>query len=68
VSTSPRGATAAPVIPQLLTIPEACHALRVARSTLYRLLDAGDLRAVKIGGSRRIPATEIERIATGGAA
>jgi excisionase family DNA binding protein len=33
--------------------------LRLGRSKLYELMAAGKLRSVKIGGSRRIPATAL---------
>ena len=49
------------VVPQLLLSPtEAGASLGVSRATIYRLLGAGSLRAVRIGRSRRIPAAEIE--------
>jgi excisionase family DNA binding protein len=43
----------------LLTLKETAVALRVGRSKLYELMAAGKLRSVKIGGSRRIPATAL---------
>ena len=33
------------------------------RSTIYELIKRGDLRAVKIGGNLRIPASELDRLA-----
>ena len=45
--------------PVLLTLKETAVVLRVGRSKLYELMAAGKLRSVKIGGSRRIPATAL---------
>jgi excisionase family DNA binding protein len=45
----------------LLTIPEAAAALRISRSSIYRLFDAGELSWVRICGSRRVSAAEINR-------
>lgn len=39
----------------LMTIAEAAAFLRVGRSTLYQLMDRGELPHVKIGSARRIP-------------
>jgi excisionase family DNA binding protein len=46
---------------RLLTIVEAADALRISRSSIYRLFDAGQLAWVQIGASRRVTSTEIER-------
>ena len=48
-----------PKEPMLLTLKETAVALRLGRSKLYELMAAGKLRSVKIGGSRRIPATAL---------
>jgi excisionase family DNA binding protein len=45
----------------LLTIPEAAAALRISRSSIYRLFDSGELAWVQIGGSRRVTSAEIHR-------
>lgn len=39
---------------QLLTVNEVAGLLGIGRSTVYELLYKGELRSVKIGGSRRI--------------
>jgi excisionase family DNA binding protein len=45
----------------LLTVSEAAAALRVSRSSIYRLFDAGELAWVQIGASRRVTSAEIHR-------
>jgi excisionase family DNA binding protein len=45
----------------LLTIPEAAAALRVSRSSIYRLFDSGELSWVQICGKRRVSTDEINR-------
>lgn len=47
--------TAAEVAPLLLTIPQAALVLAVGRTTLYELIGAGELEAVHIGRSIRVP-------------
>ncbi len=54
----------------LLTVSEAATALRISRSSIYRLFDAGELGWVHIGAARRVTAAEIHRFIaahTGGA-
>jgi excisionase family DNA binding protein len=45
----------------LLTISEAAAALRISRSSIYRLFDSGELAWVQIGASRRVTSAEIHR-------
>ena len=45
----------------LLTIPEAAAALRISRSSIYRLFDSGRLSWVLICGKRRVTLVEINR-------
>ena len=47
--------TAAGVVPLFLTIPQAAAVLAVGRTTVYELIGAGDLEAVHIGRSVRVP-------------
>jgi excisionase family DNA binding protein len=39
----------------LMTVPEAAAFLRISRTSLYDLMDRGDLPFVKLGKSRRVP-------------
>jgi excisionase family DNA binding protein len=39
----------------LLTVIEAAHRLGIGRSSLYRLLDARQIRSIHVGRSHRIP-------------
>jgi len=45
----------------LLTVSEAAAALRISRSSIYRLFDGGELAWVQIGSSRRVTSVEIHR-------
>lgn len=45
----------------LLTIPEAAEALRISRSSIYRLLDSRELSWVLVCGKRRVSTAEINR-------
>jgi excisionase family DNA binding protein len=45
----------------LLKVSEAAAALRISRSSLYRLFDAGELAWVQIGAARRVTSAEIHR-------
>lgn len=40
----------------LLTVAEAARRLSVSRSTVYVLINRGELSAIRVGGARRIPA------------
>jgi excisionase family DNA binding protein len=45
----------------LLTIPEAAEALRISRSSIYRLLGSRELSWVLVCGKRRVSTAEINR-------
>lgn len=39
---------------------EAAHLMSVSRTAIFNLIRSGDLRALKIGGRRRIPRSSID--------
>ena len=41
--------------PLLLTVKEAAALIGIGRTTLYRLMEDGEIDSVRIGSSRRIP-------------
>ncbi len=49
---------------QFFSIIEAAEVLGVGRSSVYRLLSSGELRATKIGRLTRISAAELESFIT----
>jgi excisionase family DNA binding protein len=54
---------------QLLLSPNnAARVLDVSRATIYALMKIGRIRYVYVGADRRIPATELERVAKEGTA
>lgn len=55
----------APNAPAVLTIPEAAGALRVSRSTIFRLCSAGRLEALKLPGGTRIRTATIRTLLAG---
>jgi excisionase family DNA binding protein len=46
-------------VPQLLRPEEVAEALAVGRTAVFELIRTGELRSVKIGKSRRIPAAAV---------
>lgn len=53
--------TTAPTAPQLFRINEVCARLAMSRSTIYREIETGRLKAIRIGSSLRISEGEIVR-------
>lgn len=45
----------------LYPVGEFCQLLGISRATAYRLMGRAELAFVRIGGERRIPASELER-------
>ena len=46
---------------RLLTVFEVAAIMRVSKQTVYRLVHAGELEAIRVGGSFRIPEHVIKR-------
>jgi excisionase family DNA binding protein len=49
---------------ELMTVDEAGRALGVSRSTVWRLIQRGELRSVRQRGRRLVPATALRKRAT----
>ena len=47
----------------LLTVRKAAEFLSISRSTLYGLMDNGELQFVKLGRSRRVPRRAVVELA-----
>lgn len=54
-----------PVERDLYTVGEVARLFRVDRSTVYRWIGQGELQAVRIGGTTRVPLAEVRRRLTG---
>ncbi len=50
---------AMPVEPLLVRVEEAARMLSLSRSTIYEMLDSGELPSVRRGTARRIPVTAL---------
>jgi excisionase family DNA binding protein len=48
----------------LLTVPEAATALRLSRGTVYKKIQRGELPAVYVGATVRVPAAALARALT----
>lgn len=51
-----------PVGPAIYTMQETSHFLRCHLSTLYRMMNSGELATLKIRGRRMVKRSEINRI------
>lgn len=48
--------------PTYMTVPEVAEILRVSKMTVYRMVHRGDIEAIRVGRSFRIPAAEVRRV------
>ena len=46
---------------RFLTVAEVASIMRVSKMTVYRLVHAGDLQAVRVGRSFRVPEDEVHK-------
>ena len=53
-------------LPLLYTVGAACAALSISRTAIYEMMKSGALKFVPMGAERRIPRSEVERIASEG--
>ena len=60
--TQPEEALVSDPSPPLLSITKAAERLGVARKTLTRWIDAGDVRAVRLGERHWVSAAEVDRL------
>jgi excisionase family DNA binding protein len=44
------------------SLDETARAINLSRSSLYELIDSGELKTVKLGRRRLVPRAELERI------
>lgn len=51
-----------PIESDLLDQAEVAQRLNVSRTTIWRLIKRGDIRAVRIGSRTLIPRTELQRL------
>jgi excisionase family DNA binding protein len=48
--------------PRFMTVAEVAEVTRVSRMTVYRMVHAGDLPAVRVGRSFRVPEAAVKRL------
>ncbi|MFC5369697.1 helix-turn-helix domain-containing protein [Arcanobacterium bovis] len=51
--------------PQFLTVAEVAEITRVSRMTVYRMVHAGELPAVRVGSSYRVPRSALDQLLAG---
>ena len=51
--------------PEFYTVKEVADRLRVSAKTIYRLVERGELRAIRLGDVYRIPREEFEALRRG---
>ncbi|MDQ3600455.1 MAG: helix-turn-helix domain-containing protein [Actinomycetota bacterium] len=57
----PLNEEAGPPVMQFLTVAEVAAMMRVSKMTVYRLVHAGELPAVRVGRSFRVPEKAVHR-------
>jgi excisionase family DNA binding protein len=53
--------------PNFLTVQEVADQMRVSAMTVYRLVHAGELRAIRVGRSYRVPEDGLDEYLAAGA-
>ena len=48
--------------PRFMTVNEVAELMRVSKMTVYRLIHAGELPAIRVGHSFRVPQEEVEKM------
>ncbi|GAB2614152.1 helix-turn-helix domain-containing protein [Pseudactinotalea suaedae] len=57
---------AQPGAPRFLTVAEVAQLARVSRMTVYRMVHAGDLPAIRVGKSFRVPEAAVDEMLSEG--
>ncbi|WP_156252969.1 helix-turn-helix domain-containing protein [Pseudactinotalea terrae] len=57
---------AQPSAPRFLTVAEVAQLARVSRMTVYRMVHAGDLPAIRVGKSFRVPEAAVQEMLSEG--
>lgn len=52
--------------PRFLTVAEVAELARVSRMTVYRMVHAGELPAIRVGKSYRVPQAAVEEMLSDG--
>jgi excisionase family DNA binding protein len=65
-STGAVKAGASPNVPKARRINDACRALGIGRTTIYKLAGEGKIKLVHVLGRTLVPESEIERLASEG--
>ena len=52
--------------PRFLTVAEVAELLRVSKMTVYRMVHAGEIPAVRVGRSFRVPQLAVEELLSKG--
>jgi excisionase family DNA binding protein len=65
-TTMTRSQGSGPLTGPLLTVAEVAEVLRVSNMTVYRLIKAGDLPALRVGKNYRIRESELEAFLSAG--
>ena len=55
-------------VPRFMTVAEVAEAMRVSKMTVYRMVHGGELPAVRMGRSFRVPQKAVEDLVTEGLA
>lgn len=48
--------------PQFFTVAEVADIVRVSRMTVYRMVHNGELPAIRVGGSYRVPRSALDAL------
>lgn len=57
---------AQPSAPRFLTVAEVAELARVSRMTVYRMVHAGELPAIRVGKSFRVPQAAVDQMLSDG--